>query len=51
MVCLIIKFCRVSSSICGPLDMKINVENSDHLQNSTRYTRHARHGEKKKKIP
>jgi len=48
MVCSLIKFCRVSSSICRPLDMKINVENSDHPQNSTR---HARHGEKKKKKP
>jgi len=26
MVCLLIKFCRVSSSIHGLLDMKINVE-------------------------
>jgi len=32
-VCFLIKFCRVSSSIHVPLD----VENSDHPQNSTRY--------------
>jgi len=37
MVCSLIKFCKVLSSIHIPLDLKINVENSDHRQNSTRY--------------
>jgi hypothetical protein len=45
-VCSLIKFCRVSSSIRVPLDVKISVENSDHPQNSTRYTRPAMHGGK-----
>jgi hypothetical protein len=50
-VCLLIKFYRVSYSIGVPLLVKINVENSDHPQNSTRYTKHAKHGEKKRKKP
>jgi len=37
MVCSLIKFFKVSSSIYIPLDLKINVENSDHRQNGTRY--------------
>jgi hypothetical protein len=37
MVCSLIKFCRVSSSICIPLDVKIDIENSDHPHNGTRY--------------
>jgi len=37
MVCSLIKFCRVSSSIHIPLDAKITIENSNHPQNHTRY--------------
>jgi hypothetical protein len=37
MVCSLIKFSRVSSTIHIPLDVKINIENSDHPQNRTRY--------------
>jgi hypothetical protein len=48
-VCSLIKFCRVLSSIRVPLDVKTNVENSDHPQNSTRFTRPARHGKRRKK--
>jgi hypothetical protein len=50
-VCSLIKFCRVSSSIHVPLDVKISVENSDHPQNSTRYTRPAKEEEEETLIP
>jgi hypothetical protein len=50
MVCSLIKFRRVSSSIHIPLDVKINIENSDHPQNGTRYQT-CQAWEKKKKKP
>jgi len=44
-------FCKVSSSIRVPLDVKINVENSDHPQNSTRYQTCQAWGKEEEKTP
>jgi hypothetical protein len=50
-MCSLIKFCRVSSSIRVSLDVKKSTLKIRTAHKTVPDTRHARHGEKKKKEP